>query len=322
MTTTSHDQPAPTGMSLEDPERVRDAVRSYYAQAARTVLRGASACCAGEQSGPHEAAGGAVIALDDPRFGPARYDPGELATLPADAVSASLGCGNPLAMADLQPGETILDLGSGGGIDVLLAAGRVGPQGRAYGLDMTEEMLTLARRNAAAAGATNVEFLRGTMEAMPLADASIDVVTSNCVLNLSPDKARVFAEIARVLRPGGRLAISDTVADDRLSPVDRAALGSHEACVAGALSFGEFAAGLAAAGLADIELLPTHAVGSGMYGAVVRAVRPAAGVAAIDPVRAAVIAAAALSVARALPPAGEPGPLTGSPAGPSTSCCG
>ena len=162
-------------------------------------------------------------------------------------------------MADLRPGEVVLDLGSGGGIDVLLAARRVGPTGIAYGLDMTDEMLTLARRNATAAGAANARFLKGEIEAIPLPDASVDVVISNCVINLSTDKPRVFAEIARVLRPGGRMSVSDVVADDDLTAADRAARGDYAGCIAGALSFGEYAAGLAEAGLAGIELPPTHA---------------------------------------------------------------
>ena len=317
--------PDATSRSLEpadDPESVRASVRSYYAGAALAVLQGREASCCGEGAAAAAPSPGASIVLDDPRFGPTQYDPDELATLPADAVSASLGCGNPLTLADLRPGETVLDLGSGGGIDVLLAAGRVGPDGRAYGLDMTDEMITLARRNAAEAGVTNAGFLRGTMEAMPLPDESVDVVTSNCVVNLSPDKARVFAEIARVLRPRGRVAISDIVADDRLTPAERAVLGSFESCIAGALSFGEYAAGLAASGLGEIELVPTHAVADGIYGAIVRAVRPPVGEAGIDPARAAEVAAAALAAARTLPPAGEPAPLAAADAGPGASCCG
>ena len=162
---------------------------------------------------------------------------------------ASLGCGNPTAVADLREGERVLDLGSGGGIDVLLSAKRVGPGGRAIGLDMTDEMLALAQRNAAEAGATNVEFLRGTIESIPLPAASIDVVISNCVVNLAADKTAVFNEIARVLRPGGRIGITDIVADDALSPDQRAERGSYVGCIAGALSFAEFEDGLRAAGL-------------------------------------------------------------------------
>ena len=201
--------------------------------------------------------------------------PEQRASLPEAAVLASLGCGNPIAVAELRPGETVLDLGSGGGIDVLLSAQRVGPTGFAYGLDMTDEMLELARRNAEAAGATNVAFRKGRIESIPLGDASVDVVISNCVVNLSTDKAAVLAEIARVLRPGGRIGISDVVADDELTPTERAERGSFAGCIAGALSFGEFRAGLAAVGLTDVEVTPTHAVGDGLHGAIIRAVKPA-----------------------------------------------
>jgi SAM-dependent methyltransferase len=271
-------------------ETLRDQVRDHYARAALSVLE-PGACCAPEQA----------VRAGDPVFGPGLYCPEQLAPLPADAVAASLGCGNPTAVAELRPGEIVLDLGSGGGIDVLLSAGRVGPTGIAYGLDMTDEMLELARRNAAAAGAANVVFLKGEIEAVPLADRSVDVVISNCVINLSTDKPRVFAEIARVLRPGGRMTVSDVVADDDLSAADRAARGDYAGCIAGALSFSEYAAGLAAAGLADIELRPTHAAVPGMYNAIVRAVRPTAREGA-DPADAAALAAAAgLAAARALP---------------------
>ena len=187
---------------------------------------------------------------------------------------ASLGCGNPTAVAELREGETVLDLGSGGGIDVLLSARRVGPTGKAYGLDMTDEMLELARANAAAAGATNVEFLRGLIEDVPLPDASVDVVISNCVINLSTDKPAVIREIARVLRPGGRVGVSDVVADDDLTPEDRAERGSFVGCIAGALSFSEYRTMLAAAGFVDVEVEATHEMVQGMHGAIVRARRP------------------------------------------------
>jgi SAM-dependent methyltransferase len=243
-----------------------DEVRAHYADAARAVLdrapdaADATACC-----GPN---GDAV-------FGEALYDELDRAGLPDAAVLASLGCGNPTAVAELREGETVLDLGSGGGIDVLLSARRVGPTGFAYGLDMTEEMLELARRNAAEAGATNVEFRKGRIEAIPLAEASVDVVISNCVINLSTDKAAVLAEIARVLRPGGRMGVSDVVADDDLSPAERAIRGSFAGCIAGALSFAEYRVGLDAVGLTDVVVSPTHAVGDGFYGAIIRATKPA-----------------------------------------------
>jgi arsenite methyltransferase len=203
------------------------------------------------------------------------YDAAERGGIPDAALLASLGCGNPVAVAELREGETVLDLGSGGGIDVLLSARRVGPSGRAIGVDMTDEMLDLARRNAAEANAANVEFRKGTIEALPLADASVDVVISNCVVNLASDKAAVFAEIARVLRPGGRMGISDVVADDLLTPEQRAERGSYVGCIAGALSFREFRAGLRAVGLEDVEVVPTHQVADGMHSAIIRATKPA-----------------------------------------------
>ena len=255
-----------TTASPISPDVVVDQVRSHYADAARAVLdrtadaADATACC-----GP---SGDAV-------FGEALYTELDRTALPDAAVLASLGCGNPTAVAELREGEVVLDLGSGGGIDVLLSARRVGPTGFAYGLDMTDEMLELARRNAAEAGASNVEFRKGRIEAIPLPDDSVDVVISNCVINLSTDKATVLAEIARVLRPGGRMGVSDVVADDTLSPTERAERGSFAGCIAGALSFGEYRAGLTAAGLVDIDVTATHAVGDGLHGAIIRATKPA-----------------------------------------------
>ncbi len=207
---------------------------------------------------------------------PARglYSASEQAEVPQDAVTASLGCGNPLAVADLRDGETVLDLGSGGGIDVLLSARRVGPAGKAYGLDMTEEMLSLARANAARAGAVNVEFLHGHIEAIPLPGRSVDVIISNCVINLSGDKPAVFAESFRVLRPGGRLGVSDILAEDHLTPAERAERGGPVGCIAGALSFAEYHAGLAEAGFTAISISPTHQVAPGMHSAIIRAVKP------------------------------------------------
>jgi arsenite methyltransferase len=186
-----------------------------------------------------------------------------------------LGCGNPMAVAELRAGEKVLDLGSGGGIDVLLSAKRVGPTGFAYGVDMTEEMLTLARANAAKAAATNVEFLKGTIEDVPLPDSAVDVVISNCVINLSTDKPAVLAEMFRVLTPGGRIGISDVVAEDHLTAQMRAERGSYIGCIAGALSRSEYLDGLAAVGFGDAEVVYTHQVAPGMHGAIVRATKPA-----------------------------------------------
>jgi arsenite methyltransferase len=195
--------------------------------------------------------------------------------LPETAVLASLGCGNPIAVAELRPGEVVLDLGSGGGIDVLPSARRVGPAGKAYGLDMTEEMLALARRNAAQAGATNVEFLKGHIEAIPLPAETVDVVISNCVINLSVDKPAVFAETFRVLRPGGRLGVSDIVAEDHLTPEQRAERGSYVGCIAGALSQTEYETQLAEAGFSEVSVTFTHQVGDGIQSAIIKATRPA-----------------------------------------------
>jgi arsenite methyltransferase len=189
-------------------------------------------------------------------------------------VRASLGCGNPVATAELRPGETVLDLGSGGGIDVLLSARRVSPGGKAYGLDMTEEMLQLARTNARQAGADNAEFLSGHIEAIPLPDQSVDVIISNCVINLSTDKAAVLAEMFRVLVPGGRIGITDVVAEDHLSPADRSAAGSYVGCIAGALSRTGYLDGLTAAGFADVSVTFTTEAAPGIHSAIIRAVKP------------------------------------------------
>ena len=280
-------------------EQIHATVRDHYAAAAREVLETSAAddaCCA---SGCDCGDSAVTLTADSGPWGAGRYAPLELAALPGPAILASLGCGNPTAVADLRPGETVLDLGSGGGIDVLLSAQRVGPTGRAIGVDMTDEMLELASRNAATAGASNVEFAKGTIELLPLADATVDVVISNCVINLAADKSAVFAEIARVLRPGGRMGVSDVVADDRLTAAEREARGSFAGCIAGALSFGEYAAGLEQAGLTGIEIVATHAVGDGMYGAIIRAHRPAVGEAPAPSARDGV--AASLRSARALP---------------------
>src|SRR6478609_3817135 len=230
-------------------ETIHETVRQHYADAAVRASQGSS-CCG-----------------DPETIGASLYSALERDDLPDAAVLASLGCGNPTAVADLHPGERVLDLGSGGGIDVLLSAKRVGPTGRAFGIDMTDEMLALAQANAAQAGATNVEFLKGHIEALPLPAESIDVVISNCVVNLAADKQAVFAEIARVLRPGGRIGISDIVAEDGLSPDQRAERGSFAGCIAGALSVSEFREGLEAVGLSEVIITPSHTVTEGIISA-------------------------------------------------------
>jgi arsenite methyltransferase len=252
---------------------LREQVRERYAQAAGVVSeKGGSAeestrgCC-GDTGAECCGAGTAD-------FGSDLYQITERDSLPEAAVLASLGCGNPMAVAELNEGEVVLDLGSGGGIDVLLSARRVGRSGRVYGLDMTDEMLELAKRNKREAGVDNVEFLKGFIEAVPLPDESIDVVISNCVINLSEDKPAVFVDMFRILRPGGRIGITDVVADDVLSPADRAARGSHVGCIAGALSFSEYRAGLEAVGFERIAVNSTHEVNDGMHSAVIRAVKP------------------------------------------------
>jgi arsenite methyltransferase len=242
---------------------LKEEVRQRYAEAALRVGQDTGGgCCGGGGCG-------------EASFGAALYDESAQGELPEAAVLASLGCGNPTAVAELREGEVVLDLGSGGGIDVLLSAKRVGPTGTAYGLDMTDEMLALARRNAAEAGATNVHFLKGEIEAIPLAAESVDVVISNCVVNLSTDKPAVLREVFRVLAPGGRVGISDVVAEDRLTSAERGERGSYAGCVAGALSKGEYEAGLADAGFEQISVEFTHAVADGLHGAIVKAVKPA-----------------------------------------------
>jgi SAM-dependent methyltransferase len=260
---------------------IREHVRDRYAAAALSVVSGSAASCCGPSDGPQTSCCGptdALSAISDTDeadiFGAALYSPGQTDGLPEEAVLASLGCGNPLAVAEIREGERVLDLGSGGGIDVLLSARRVGPTGFAYGLDMTDEMLALARANAAKAGAIHVECVKGQIEDIPLPDSSIDVVISNCVINLSTDKSAVIAEMFRVLTPGGRLGISDVVAEDDLSPAERAERGSYVGCIAGALSRAEYLDGLTAAGFTDPEVVFTHEAAPGMHGAIVRAVKP------------------------------------------------
>jgi len=251
-------------------EQIHETVRDHYAQAALSASQDArspspaASCCGdgcGAGCGPEGAAG------------PELYSVLERQELPDRALLASLGCGNPTAVAELRPGEVVLDLGSGGGIDVLLSARRVGPTGKAYGLDMTEEMLALGRRNAAEAGATNVEFLKGYIEQIPLPADTVDVVISNCVVNLAADKGAVFREVARVLRPGGRIGITDIVAEDRLSAEERAERGSYVGCIAGALSVSEFEAGLREVGMANVTITPSHSVADGMISAIVQATK-------------------------------------------------
>jgi len=271
-------------MNDEASTDLREAVRSRYAEAARAVLdpkpgvtaqsvelAGTGSCC-GSSATDSCCGTGSAAAVGG--FSEHLYREGETDGLPEEAVLASLGCGNPIAVADLHEGERVLDLGSGGGIDVLLSARRVGPSGFAYGVDMTDDMLTLARANAAKAGAANVEFRKGEIEALPLPDASVDVVISNCVINLSTDKPAVLAEMFRVLVPGGRIGITDVVAEDHLTPAERAAAGSYIGCIAGALSRREYLEGLAAAGLADASVTFTTEAAPGMHSAIIRAVKP------------------------------------------------
>ena len=249
---------------------IREEVRDRYADAARAVTeRGQVAeealagCC-----------GDVTACCGDAPVSSGLYDAVEQDLVPEAAVLASLGCGNPTAVAELRAGETVLDLGSGGGIDVLLSARRVGPTGKVYGVDMTDEMLALALANQAEAGIDNVEFLKGYIEAIPLPAATVDVVISNCVINLAADKEAVFAETFRVLKPGGRIGISDIVAGNELTPEDRLARGSYVGCIAGALSFSEYEDGLRRAGFSEVSITPTHEVTDGMSSAIIRAVKP------------------------------------------------
>lgn len=250
---------------------LRDQVRARYGAAATAITGGATnsnvltaaSCC-----GSNDSVDVGTI------FGAGLYGADEHSELPAEAVAASLGCGNPTAVADLRPGERVLDLGSGGGIDVLLSARRVGPSGFAYGVDMTDEMLALAEENKAKAGVANVEFRKGTIEDIPLPDAAVDVVISNCVINLSVDKPAVLTEMFRVLVPGGRIGISDVVAEDHLSAAERAERGSYVGCIAGALSKKEYLDGLTAAGFTDATVIFTHEVAEAMHGAIIHATKP------------------------------------------------
>jgi ubiquinone/menaquinone biosynthesis C-methylase UbiE len=249
-------------------DELREEVRRRYAESARAVIESAGACGCGSGSCCSD-----EQAAAEAKFGELLYDAEQRGDLPDAAVLASLGCGNPVVVAELHEGETVLDLGSGGGIDVILSAKRVGSTGTAYGLDMTDEMLALARRNAADAGVGNVHFLKGVIEQIPLPAESVDVVISNCVINLSVDKPAVLTEVARVLKPGGRVGVSDIVAEDHLTPDDRAARGSYVGCIAGALSRSEYVAGLEAAGFEDVSIEYTRRVADGMHSATVKAVK-------------------------------------------------
>ncbi len=250
---------------------LRELVRDRYARAAVEASRAVSGATLKSGCGCGDCCG------DEP-FGASLYEALEGQDLPDAAVLASLGCGNPTAVAELREGETVLDLGAGGGLDVLLSAKRVGPTGRAYGLDMTDEMLDLAVQNKDRAGATNVEFLKGYIEEIPLPANTVDVVISNCVINLSGDKPRVFAETHRVIRPGGRFAVTDIVADRPLAerPGDANDPALWSACIAGALTREEYRRGLAEAGFEDVEIVDSHTVGDGFWSAIIRARKPAA----------------------------------------------
>jgi SAM-dependent methyltransferase len=252
----------------ENGEEIREAVRTRYAAAAQSVGTGNDAgdsCCAPSTVLTDQEAG---------VFGAGLYDEAVRGELPDTATMASLGCGNPTAGAELGTGETVLDLGSGGGIDVLLSAKRVGPTGKAYGLDMTDEMLALARENQRKAGVENVEWLRGEIESIPLPAETVDVVISNCVINLSGDKPKVLAETARVLKPGGRFAVSDVIADEDMDDATRTDMAEWTGCIAGALTRREFEEALTAAGLEDVEITETHRVHDKAASAIIRARKP------------------------------------------------
>lgn len=283
------DEPTTTS----SPNEITSEVRRRYAAAARAAGDGqvavdtfeeptaskAAQCCGpsgtNAPSEPVSCCSGSPEPQPGP-FGSGLYDATDLALLPTTAARASLGCGNPTAVAELRAGERVLDLGSGGGIDVLISAQRVGPSGFAYGVDMTPEMIELARRNAREAGAENVEFRQGSIEDLPFEDGSVDAVISNCVINLSTDKAAVLTEAFRVLAPGGRLGISDVVAEDHLTPDERAERGSYSGCIAGALSRAEYLTLLAESGFDGAEVTFTQDVTEGMHNAIIRAHKPEA----------------------------------------------
>ena len=263
---------------LTDPDLLREKVRERYAAAARVAAdpggAGTASCCGGD--GTASCCGDGAVITDEQadQFGAQLYADEEREALPEAALLASLGCGNPTAVAELHEGEAVLDLGSGGGIDVLLSARRVGPTGIAYGLDMTDEMLDLARANQAKAGVDNVRWLKGRIEAIPLPAATVDVVLSNCVINLSTDKPQALREAARVLKPGGRFAVSDVIADAGMDAETRADLAAYVGCIAGALTRDEYARHLTDAGLTGVEIVATHRVHEHAASAIVRARKP------------------------------------------------
>ena len=259
-------------MSTMSDSHTREAVRERYAAAARAASEGMSgAACCGSAGG----CGSTTLRADETGvFGERLYDAEHRAGATDVAVAASMGCGVPTAVAALHEGETVLDLGSGAGADVLISARRVGPTGRAIGVDMTDEMLELARKSAAEAGASNVEFRKGTIEALPLPDGSVDVVISNCVINLSTDKSQVLREAARVLRPGGRFAVSDVIADADMDPATKADMEQWSGCIAGALTREEFERALIDSGLTEVEIDETHRVHEHASSAIVRARKP------------------------------------------------
>jgi arsenite methyltransferase len=259
---------------LRTEEEIREAVRANYAAAARSVQEGRNGCCVPNGEGGCGCGTTVPDACSGEQFGSELYSLNDQAAVPEAAKLASLGCGNPTAVAELHAGETVLDLGSGGGIDVLLSARQVGPTGKAYGLDMTDEMLELARQNQEQSGIENVEFLKGTIEEIPLPDDSVDVVISNCVINLSADKPQVLREAARVLRPGGRFAVTDVIADEDMDEATRADMQQWTGCVAGALTRSQFESSLISAGLAGVEIRETHRVHEYAGSAIVRARKP------------------------------------------------
>ncbi|MGH9230203.1 MAG: arsenite methyltransferase [Acidimicrobiales bacterium] len=258
---------------MTDDDALVDSLKAHYGAAARKAATGAPAI-EHRHGTAIDACCGPVAQHSSETFGAGLYDAAELTELPPEAVAGSIGCANPVALARLEPGEDVLDLGSGGGIDVLLSARRVGPQGRAYGVDMTAEMLELARANQLSAGVDNVEFLEGRIEAVPLPDLSVDVVVSNCVINLSADKDAVFAEAHRVLRPGGRLAVADVVADREPDAELLADDAEWAACIAGAVTRDRYRAQLEGAGFTDVEIVDSHAVADGFWSAFVGAGKP------------------------------------------------